>query len=106
MQASSLSSCRARFVDIKLLSTDYEGLISNRESVAPARIGSPEAHARLLLDHDPFRVTQITQLCECVPTRNQRLLRIARQPKRLTNQLIRQPLVMNPRKIDRLLNIH
>src|ERR1044072_2066847 len=95
MQASSLS-CKP----------GKSCLISNRLSVTSSWIGCAEPHAGLLLDHDPFRITEVTQLGQLVPTRSQRLLRVTRQTKRLADKLIRQPLVMNAREVDRLLDVH
>src|SRR5678816_1488805 len=98
MQASSLS-CKPR-------KSCESCLISNRLSVTSSWIGRPEPHARLLLDHDPFSVAEVTQLRDFVPACSQRLLRITRQTKRLADELIREPLVMNAWEVDRLLNIH
>src|SRR6476620_8688724 len=99
MQASSFSSCDKR-------ATDDTDLITNRQTVAATRIGRAEPPAGLLLDHDPFRVTEITQFPKRVPARSQRALRVTRKSGRLTDQFIRQPLMVNPRRVDRLLDIH
>src|SRR5437763_1268330 len=81
-------------------------LIPNRQPIAPSRIDCTQANAGLLFDHDPFTVAEVSWLVrQLVTTRGERSLRIARQSVRLVNQFIRQPLMMNPRRIDGLLDI-
>src|ERR1041384_3687499 len=81
--------------------------IPNRRPIAPSRIDCAQANAGFLFNHDSFTVAEIARLVrQLVTARGERSLRVARQPVRLVNQFIRQPLMMNPRGIDRLLNVH
>src|SRR5262245_4115456 len=100
MQASSLSSWN-KFVPFCGLS------VSDRQSIAASRIRSAESYLRFLLDHDPLRITEITWLLgKRVPARSEGALRVTRQAKRFADELVRQPLVMDARKIDGLLDTH
>ena len=46
-----------------------KALVTYRQTVTAARVGSSETHARLLFDHDPFRIAEITQFPERVAAR-------------------------------------
>src|ERR1043165_3031972 len=76
------------------------------QTVTTTRICRAETHTSFLFDHDPFRVPEVTQFPKRVPTRRQRALRVTRKSRWFADQLIRQPLVMNARRVDRVLNIH
>src|ERR1041384_289992 len=81
--------------------------IPDRRPIAPSRIDCAQANAGLLFNHDSFTVAKISRLVrQLVTARGERSLRVARQPVWLVNQFIRQPLMMNARGIDRLLDIH
>lgn len=63
-------------------------LIPDSLSITPPWIRRPQSHTRFLFNHDPFSIAEITELSEFVPSRRERSLRVARQPKRLTHKFI------------------
>src|SRR5207253_7193602 len=54
-----------------------------------------------------FTIAEVAGLMdELVASRHQSFLSVTRQSVRLIHQFIRQPLMMNPRRVDRLLDVH
>src|SRR2546423_12119489 len=81
--------------------------ISNRQPITPSRINRTEPNPSLLFNHDSFTVAEVAWLVdELVTARSEKALRVARQSVGLVNKFIRQPLVMNSGRIDRLLDVH
>src|SRR5687768_5115176 len=86
--------------------TCVANLIADGQAVAASGIGGAETDSGFLLDHDAFRVAQVTLFSERVAARGQRSLCVAREAPWFADHLVRQPLMMNARRVDRLLNVH
>src|SRR5687768_18555308 len=81
-------------------------LVADGQAVAASGICGAEAYAGFFLDHDSFRVAQAALFREYVTATSQRPLRVAGKAVGLARYFIRQPLMMNARRVDRLLDIH
>src|SRR5712692_1391635 len=80
--------------------------IPHRQPITPSRISRAQTHAGLLFNHDSFGIAEVTRLREFVSASKQNVLRVARQSIRFEHQLVRQPLMMDARRVDGLLNVH
>src|SRR5437016_9467490 len=81
--------------------------ITNRQPITPSWISRAQTNSRLLVNHDSFTIAEVAGLMdEPVASRHQSFLSVTRKSVRLIHQFIGQPLMMNPRRVDRLLNIH
>src|SRR5947209_4512165 len=71
---------------------------------AAARVARAEAHAGLLFDHDPLGVAHVARpFSYLVAAFFERAERVGAHSKRLIDDLVRQPLMMYARRVNRLL---
>src|SRR4029453_11906930 len=81
-------------------------LVSDSRAVI-TRITRAKPDARLLFNHNSLSVAHVAWPgSKLMPHALQSMLGVCREPVRLENQLVREPLVMNARGVDRLLNRH